>query len=212
MVDARWVRALAAALLLTTSACVPLDDLMATIFGRSMRDQNSFDPYENPVPAPENAVPFASANFPAARGELMVGQPEGLEVPPPPFTQADVTLQRDVVMNLVNPVPADAESLARGEELYLRNCAPCHGPDGAGQTGYIIEAGYPLIISLLSEQAVGYPDGYIYGMIRVGRGLMPAYGARISHFDRWNVVNYVRQLQQAAAPAPVEEPPAPGPQ
>jgi hypothetical protein len=32
----------------------------------------------------------------------------------------------------------------------------------------------------------------------VGRGLMPEYGSRISHFDRWNVINYVRQLEQQA--------------
>jgi hypothetical protein len=27
---------------------------------------------------------------------------------------------------------------------------------------------------------------------------MPEYGSRISHFDRWNVINYVRQLEQQA--------------
>jgi mono/diheme cytochrome c family protein len=43
-----------------------------------------------------------------------------------------------------------------------------------------------------------YSDAYLYAMIRVGRGLMPEYGSRISHFDRWNVINYVRQLQQQA--------------
>jgi hypothetical protein len=41
-------------------------------------------------------------------------------------------------------------------------------------------------------------DGYIYGMIRVGRGLMPPYGHQVAHFDRWNIVNYVRQLQRNA--------------
>jgi hypothetical protein len=35
-------------------------------------------------------------------------------------------------------------------------------------------------------------------MIRVGRGLMPEYGSRISHFDRWAVVNHVRRLQAQA--------------
>ena len=43
-----------------------------------------------------------------------------------------------------------------------------------------------------------YSDQYIYAMIRVGRGLMPEYGSRITHFDRWHVVNYVRQLQRNA--------------
>ena len=37
-------------------------------------------------------------------------------------------------------------------------------------------------------------DGYIFGMIRNGRGLMPTYN-RIEEMDRWDVVNYVRALQ-----------------
>jgi hypothetical protein len=37
-------------------------------------------------------------------------------------------------------------------------------------------------------------DGYIFGMIRNGRGLMPPYN-RIEEMDRWDVVNYVRALQ-----------------
>lgn len=28
---------------------------------------------------------------------------------------------------------------------------------------------------------------------------MPPYGHQIGHYDRWNVVNYIRQLQGAAA-------------
>ena len=45
-------------------------------------------------------------------------------------------------------------------------------------------------------------DGYIYGMITVGRGIMPPYGHQIAHFDRWHVVNYIRQLQGRAGPPP----------
>ncbi len=116
---------------------------MAGIFGRSMRDQSSFDPYEDPLPAPEGSVSFSSGNFPARIGEVNVGQPEGLEDVPPPFTQLDLLNQADVVMNLPNPVAATRASLDRGEELFLRFCAPCHGPAGDGVSGYIIPAGYP---------------------------------------------------------------------
>ena len=48
---------------------------------------------------------------------------------------------------------------------------------------------------LNGETALGRTDGYIYGMIRVGRVMMPAYGHQIGHYDRWHLVNYVRQLQ-----------------
>lgn len=183
-----------AAALLALAACTPLDDAMASIFGRSMRDQASFDPYEDPLQAPEGSVPFAAGNFPAAPGEVNVGQPEGLAEVLPPFTALDVLYEAEVVMGLMNPVAPSEASLDRGEELFLRFCAPCHGPDGAGDTGYILPAGY-LLYALTSDRAKGFTDGYIYGMIRAGRGNMPAYGHRISHFDRWNIVNYLRVLQ-----------------
>jgi mono/diheme cytochrome c family protein len=180
--------------LLPVNACTPLDDAMVAVFGRSMRDQSSFDPYEDPLPAPEGSVPFAAGNLAAAPNDFNVGQPEGVEGGIPPFTQLDLIEETEAVVTLPNPVPADPASLDRGEELYLRFCAPCHGPNGAGVTGYIIPAGYPPF-PLISDRAREFTDGYIYGMIRVGRGLMPSYGHRVGHFDRWHIVNYLRVLQ-----------------
>ncbi len=188
------------AVLFLGTGCTPLDDAMAAIFGRSMRDQSSFDPYENPLEAPDGSVAFAAGNLVARPGEVNVGQPEGLEDVPAPFTQLDLINQADAVVNLANPVPATERSIARGEELFLRFCAPCHGPNGMGATGYIIPAGYPPY-PLITDRVRDFTDGYVYGMIRVGRGLMPAYGHRISHFDRWEVVNYLRVLQ-GVVPAP----------
>ena len=61
--------------------------------------------------------------------------------------------------------------------------------------------------SLLTARARAYPDGYIYSIIRYGRGVMPRYGDKVYlPFDRWAIVNHVRKLQ-AASPAP-QEPPA----
>jgi mono/diheme cytochrome c family protein len=180
-----------------SAGCTPLDDLMAGIFGHSMRDQASFDPYEAPLLAAEGSVSFASGNYPARAGEVNVGQPEGTEDVPPPFTQLDLIDQAEVVMTLQNPVAPTEASVERGEELFLRFCAPCHGPNGDGASGYMLMAGYPPF-SLQLERVKEFPDGYIYGMIRVGRNVMPAYGHRISHFDRWNVVNYLRVLQGVA--------------
>ncbi len=182
--------------LLVSGACVPLDDFMGDVFGRSMRDQRSFDPYENTLLPPEGTVPMAAGNYPAGHFDTNVGQAEGSADVPPPFTQLDMTNRPEVVDSLTNPVPATEESLARGEQLYERVCIVCHGPDGSGTTGYIFEvhpalAAYPLT----GEAAVARSDGYLYGMIRVGRALMPAYGHQISHYDRWHIVNYVRRMQ-----------------
>ncbi len=194
------VPVLALACTVGLTGCTPLDDVMVAVFGRSMRDQSSFDPYENPVDPPPGTVPFSAGNFSAAPGQLNTGQADQAAVFPPPFTQVELARNDPVVVDLANPIPASAESLARGQELYARSCAPCHGDDGVGANAYIAEV-HPLLqaYNLSGERVRGLSDGYIYGMIRVGRGLMPPYGMQIAHFDRWHIVNYVRQLQQQAA-------------
>jgi mono/diheme cytochrome c family protein len=198
----RSLRPFAVALALVTLAgCKPFDDVMVTVFGRSMRDQRSFDPYENTRPAPVGSVAFAAGNLPAAIGEVNLGQPVGVDIPP--FTQLDLGVPGvggPAIQGLVNPTNlTDAASLGRGEELYNRWCVVCHGPNGVGANANIA-AFHPALpaFNLSGPLVAAYSDAYIYAMIRVGRGLMPEYGSRVAHFDRWHIVNYVRQLQQQA--------------
>ena len=196
--SARLVAVLA--LLLASGACTPLDNVLAGIFGRHMRDSRSFDPYENTIAPPEHSVPFASGNITPAPGRLNTGQPER-GVMPPPFAATD--LFSPEVQNMPNPVPADSASLARGEVLFNRVCAVCHGLRGVGTEAYIVEKfGMLAAYNVSGPNAAGYTDGFLYGKIRVGGPIMPPYGHQISHFDRWNIVNYLRVLQREAGNEP----------
>jgi mono/diheme cytochrome c family protein len=192
---------MAALALMTLAGCKPLDDALVLVFGRSMRDQRSFDPYENTRMPPVGSVPFAAANYPAADGEVNIGQPEGIDIPP--FAQTDLGapgVGGPAIQGMANPTdPASPASLQRGQELYMRWCVVCHGPDGVGANAYIAQH-HPVLpaYNLSAPLVAGYSDAYIYAMIRVGRGLMPEYGSRVAHFDRWHIVNYVRQLQRQA--------------
>jgi mono/diheme cytochrome c family protein len=204
----RALRPLVAVLALVTLAgCKPFDDVMVTVFGRSMRDQRSFDPYENTRPAPVGSVAFAAGNLPSAIGEVNLGQPEGVDIPP--FTQLDLGVPGvggPAIQGLANPTnPTDAASLARGEELYNRWCVVCHGPNGVGANANIASF-HPVLpaYNVSGPLVAAYSDAYVYAMIRVGRGLMPEYGSRVAHFDRWHIVNYVRQLQRQAGNAPAQ--------
>lgn len=107
---------------------------------------------------------------------------------------------------LVNPTAA-AATQALGDTLYTTFCAVCHGPSGAATDATVgPRLGAP---SLLTDRARAFSDGYLYSIIRYGRGVMPAYGDKLHRRDdRWAVVNYVRGLQQRGAPAPAV--PAPG--
>lgn len=201
---------LVAGIAASTGGCVLLDDIMGDVFGRSMRDQPSLDAYDDPRPPPEGAVPFASPNFPAEPGGSGIGMPAPYEYDmPAPIQPIDVLQETDAVMDLENPVDPTSESLERGEEMFNVYCAPCHAVEGDGAGPVTLEHVQPGItpISLITEGAAEHPDGYLYSIQRVGRGAMPAYGHQLDHFDRWHVVNYVRQLQEEALG---EEMPNPG--
>ncbi len=92
----------------------------------------------------------------------------------------------------VNPTPITEASLANGRKYYEINCAVCHGDKGDG-AGKATRYGIPPM-NLLMDITKNRSDGYIFGMMRNGRGLMPSYN-RIEESDRWDVVNYLRALQ-----------------
>lgn len=98
-----------------------------------------------------------------------------------------------------NPTPVTEASLANGHKYYQINCAVCHGNAGDANGGLKkVNPAYAFAPSLLTPSATGRSDGYIYGIIRNGRGVMPNYN-RIEDHDRWDVVNYVRTLQKGTA-------------
>lgn len=100
----------------------------------------------------------------------------------------------DSMSGIANPVPADARSLLNGRKYYQINCSVCHGEAGNGD-GPATKYGIPGIGIAQGSNTMGrLTDGYIWGMMRNGRGLMPSYN-RIEEMDRWDVVNYVRGLQ-----------------
>jgi mono/diheme cytochrome c family protein len=190
----RRYRVLAAgALLLGSGACTPMDNALAAVpIFAFLRSAPSFDPYEHPLPAPPGSVPYSSPT-----GEIMA-----------PLEASEAALNAFAATpNGQNPLsPDDAAALAHGQVMFERNCAVCHGTQGAGNGPLAGPGKFPFVPSLVSGSALSRADGYIYGIIRAGRGLMPSYGARISHMERWAIVNYVNQLQAqagggAAAPA-----------
>jgi mono/diheme cytochrome c family protein len=108
------------------------------------------------------------------------------------------TAEADALVN-----PTDGSSNPVGDSTYATFCATCHGMAGAGDGLVGRRMGAP---SLLTDRARAFSDGYLYSIIRYGRGVMPRYGDKIfNQGTRWAVVNYVRMLQSqgraAAAPA-----------
>lgn len=156
-----------------------------------MRDAPSFDPYEAPRPPPPGAVAFSS--------------PVGEVLPPIAPNDPGLTAFGEGRYG-TNPFEVDSAFQALGQKMYERHCLVCHGEEGrGGTTGTIVQEDpsqqkYPPLASDLTlPVTVERSDGYLYGMIAVARsGIMPAYGGRTTHRERWAIVDYVRRLQAAA--------------
>jgi len=138
--------------------------------------------------------------------ETMYRQPsvETYEAPNylPPAGAVPLGAERHVELlasdSLVNPLAGDASEavLGRGRQLYQSYCVMCHGATGVGDGPVVGVNRLPALptLNLTSDRARAFTDGYIFGMIANGRGVMPSY-RRIPADDRWYIVNYVRQLQ-----------------
>ena len=169
---ARWRRRLLAggSLLVAAAAagCTTLDNALARFsWFTTMSDQVSVKPFELPRTPPPGSVPIT-------------GQEDSLDL-------------LTGVTSLPNPVPRSEASLQRGQLLYDTYCIVCHGPAGHADGTVVPKFVPPPDLTLdASRQRT---DGYIYAMIKQGRGIMPKYGDKIRGTDRWNVVNYVRKLQ-----------------
>lgn len=183
------LKLLGAVLLLATGGCnfwyneVPSpDDAMHAVpwFDHMILSQ-AVHPYQRadiPRNTPKGIVPVGGAE-----AEWGAGNPDGRPIPVYGF---DV----DYANSLTRPVDLPPVEPGRGAELFATYCSACHGPAGRGG-GTIPVPATPLGTATVA----GYTDGYLYSIVRYGRGLMPRYGDKIVRIeDRWAVVDYVRSL------------------
>jgi mono/diheme cytochrome c family protein len=172
--------------------------LVVTVLGAcswftDFKEQPKIDPWESA----SDTIPFR-------------GNPQnsvsvyGTSAPGYEFSRLASPATVDSMKGIANPIPADARSLLNGRKYYQINCAVCHGESGKGFAEAPVTKFGIYAPPLASGNAAVLTDGYIWGIIRNGRGAMPSYN-RIEELDRWDVVNYVRGLQgkYTVAAAPV---------
>jgi mono/diheme cytochrome c family protein len=98
----------------------------------------------------------------------------------------------------VNPVEATPQNIQRGRELYVRECAGCHGATGANDGDRAprdMGATRKLSDPALRQES----DGALAWKMGEGRGSMPSSWDVLNDRERWHIVLYLRTL--AAEPA-----------
>jgi mono/diheme cytochrome c family protein len=143
-------------------------DIIKPEWVSTMKIQPVAKPQRDPLPLPQRSVPIQGAAYVEA-----LGAP-------------------------VNPVPADAVSLARGKQLFEVSCALCHGVDGKGVGPFAAFLSQAKPADLATGFATEMSDGAIFMTITNGvAGRMPALKENLPEArERWDVVNYIRALQK----------------
>ena len=139
--------------------------------------------------------------WPGARAAVIVGRTFTL-VAGVALVFISLTSERTPASGVPNPVPNTVASVARGSDLYQANCARCHGSEARGGGP---DAGTTQVppADLRSGHVNEHTDGDIFYWITNGlEGGMPAWGTRLSETQRWELVNYLRSLNnQPVSPA-----------
>lgn len=95
--------------------------------------------------------------------------------------------------NFQNPVAGDNSATSLGRTLYQQMCAICHGDSGKGD-GLAGMRLNPRPTNLQSAAVQEQSDGAIYWKITKGNAPMAAYQETLTERQRWQLVNYIRQL------------------
>jgi mono/diheme cytochrome c family protein len=146
-----------------------------------------------PVPAPAVGTNLVSRK--ATPGEWYAIVTQGnLERRMPPFNSLSDRQRWDVVAYLYS-LSTDPETITEGEEVYLANCAACHGRGGDGKGPEA--AGLPTAATNFTdlEMMAGVSDEILYQAISEGKGsAMPSFGEQLSPQEMWAATDYLRSL------------------
>ncbi len=95
--------------------------------------------------------------------------------------------------NIKNPLAGDANAAKAGKKLFNQMCAVCHGNKGRGDgmAGVNLK---PRPTNLTTSKVQSQTDGAIFWKITEGRAPMASYKKAFTENQRWQLVNYIRQL------------------
>lgn len=98
--------------------------------------------------------------------------------------------------------------LERGEKRYDIYCTPCHAKAGDGH-GIVVTRGLKVPPpSYFEPRLQAMPLGYLYDVIKNGKGTMKGYASQIPVEDRWAIAAWVRTLQYSHRATQADVPPA----
>lgn len=105
---------------------------------------------------------------------------------------------------VINPFAGNADATAKGKKLYMTYCSVCHGNTGKGD-GPAGGGLTPKAADHSSEKVQKQTDGAIFWKITNGRAPMASYKEILKDEQRWQLVNYIRELGKTINAATIKK-------
>jgi len=98
-----------------------------------------------------------------------------------------------------NPLPPLAgKDSAEAARLFNIYCAICHGADGKANGPLATSGKIGGVANLAADAYIKMADGTMYHSIFYGKNNMGSYASQLSRTQRWQLVQYIRNLQPKA--------------
>ena len=110
-----------------------------------------------------------------------------------------MTILGDITMDIKevkNPTADFDSSIKRGKDMFVKNCAKCHGLNGNGYG--VVAHGFATWPRQLWAwyKADSAADSYLYWIIENGKSDMPPWGLILSENERWDLINYIKTIKK----------------
>lgn len=161
----------------------------------------TMDPKPTPTPT---QTPIVAASTPAISSPAGHHQVPVVSNPsqwkPPARSYSDESLYGYLpgyreTKNLRNPILPSIGSISNGRKVYEKNCLPCHGASGKPNRNLRVP---PRNLNNPYDYEYGNSDAAIYRSVSYGfpRSAMGRYRDLLTEQELWDVVNFVKSLQQ----------------
>lgn len=144
--------------------------------------------------APNGTVPRSNAYIPEDHKHYYLPDtPEGYE--------ASKAIKANPLVEAIDAMEEGKRAAAftnlenRGKNLYVINCAICHGEDGAGQGKIVANDKYPSPGAYSAKNTPEDPltEGRMFHVLTYGKGLMGSYASQLTPEERWATIYYVKK-------------------
>ena len=98
-------------------------------------------------------------------------------------------------LELTSPLLTNQANIEAGQKVYVAMCTQCHGTEGKGD-GALSRNGHIAGIPSYADKLKELPEGKMYHTLTWGKGLMGSHASQLSQRQRWEVIEYIKVLQQ----------------